>query len=250
MVTRKQIVKAKEEQETATIEAETRVRKRKREWYEKYHWLVTTNGFLVIGGRDIRSNEEIVKRRMSTDDYFFHADLRGAPYVVLNVSSQPTSPSSEDIEEAASMAACYSRAWTAKRGSADVYYVKGSQTSFSAPSGEFLPKGGIMVRGQRTYLRGVPIRLAIGLKISDDWAQIIGGTKSAIKETTNIYALIVPGDIPKGKLGKQIMSFFQKTVEPANLAKVKAIDLNEMISFLPGDSQILETHSSTMKDLI
>ena len=75
------------------------LKRRKRKWYEKYHWTKTLNGFLIIGGRDIRSNEEIVKRRMKQNDLFFHAELRGAPYTILIRDSSSNNITDNDIDK-------------------------------------------------------------------------------------------------------------------------------------------------------
>ena len=37
-------------------------RKKSREWFEKFHWFYTSEGFLCIGGRDSTSNEIIIKK--------------------------------------------------------------------------------------------------------------------------------------------------------------------------------------------
>src|SRR3989338_700530 len=34
----------------------------KKEWYEKFRWFISSEGFLVIGGRDATTNEIIVKK--------------------------------------------------------------------------------------------------------------------------------------------------------------------------------------------
>ena len=37
------------------------VKRRKRNWFEGFKWFITSNGFLVIGISDERSNETVVK---------------------------------------------------------------------------------------------------------------------------------------------------------------------------------------------
>ncbi|MFX1294766.1 MAG: ribosome rescue protein RqcH [Promethearchaeota archaeon] len=36
------------------------IEKRKKYWYEKFHWFISSNDFLVIGGRDLKTNELIL----------------------------------------------------------------------------------------------------------------------------------------------------------------------------------------------
>src|SRR3989344_3208358 len=45
---------------------------RKKEWYEKFHWFVSSEGYLCIGGKDATSNEVIIKKHMEKDDVVFH----------------------------------------------------------------------------------------------------------------------------------------------------------------------------------
>jgi predicted ribosome quality control (RQC) complex YloA/Tae2 family protein len=41
--------------------AEAGKTRRKKEWYEQYRWSFTTDGHLIIAGRDASSNESIIK---------------------------------------------------------------------------------------------------------------------------------------------------------------------------------------------
>src|SRR3989338_1056063 len=34
---------------------------RKKEWYEKFKWFISSDGFLVVGGRDATSNEVVIR---------------------------------------------------------------------------------------------------------------------------------------------------------------------------------------------
>jgi len=61
-----------------------RVKTRKKRWYEKFRWFTSSEGYLVIGGRDVKSNENIAKRQMGANDIFFHASIHGAPYIITH----------------------------------------------------------------------------------------------------------------------------------------------------------------------
>ena len=215
------------------------IKRRKRKWYEKFHWTFSKNNFLVIGGKDVSGNEEIAKRRLSDKDLFFHAELQGAPYTILIRGSNEMEPLEEDINEAAKLAACFSRGWKAGYGAVDVYYVTGSNVSFSAPSGEYIPKGGIMIKGTRTYIRGIELILAIGIEFDKDYARVIYGNEERMKLISPNYVLIKPGSEPKGKLAKQIQKIF---IEKASLSeeqlKIRTIDLNEFVQAIPYNSII------------
>ncbi|MFX0063886.1 MAG: ribosome rescue protein RqcH [Candidatus Hermodarchaeota archaeon] len=227
-------------------ESQIRLKKRSRRWYEKYRWTHTLQGFLVIGGRDAKTNREIAQRRMRAEDLFFHADLSGAPYVILKLrdeeetgSISTLAPQEQDIYAAAHLAGVYSRAWSAGRSSVDVYYVNSDQVSFSAPSGEFLPRGGIMVRGKRTYVKNIPLRLAIGLVVEEDHAYVIGGLLETISKRTSYVVQVSPGDLGKGKAAQHIKKILANMLSnPEDKIKLKAIDLNEFVAFLPGDCKV------------
>ncbi|MFW9995519.1 MAG: ribosome rescue protein RqcH [Candidatus Odinarchaeota archaeon] len=160
--TQTKIEQAEHLKEESVRKAKIMYKRRDRRWYEHYHWAKTSNGFLVIGGRDIKSNDSLIRRRMTPDSFFFHADVQGAPYVLLMPDpdeKNAESPLEEDIAEAALMAATYSKAWKAGLGSADVYYVNPDQVSYTAPSGEYIPKGGIIIRGKRNYIKNIGLKL-------------------------------------------------------------------------------------------
>ncbi len=249
--TEKKLQEIEEHKGELLQESQIRLRKRSRRWYEKYHWTYTLQGFLVIGGRDVKTNREIAQRRMRSEDIFFHADLSGAPYVILKLrdeegetdSVSTLTPQEQDIYAAAHLAGVYSRAWSAGRSSVDVYYVNSDQVSFSAPSGEFLPRGGIMVRGKRTYVKNIPLQLAIGLVVEEDHAYVIGGLLETISKRTPYIVQVTPGDLGKGKAAQHIKKILANMLSnPEDKIKLKAIDLNEFVGFLPGECKVIPVH--------
>ncbi len=56
---------------------------RKTYWFEKFLWFISSENYLVIGGRDQQQNELIVKRYMVAGDLYVHADLHGASSCVI-----------------------------------------------------------------------------------------------------------------------------------------------------------------------
>jgi len=45
---------------------------RKKNWYERYRWFTTSDGYLVVGGRDAASNSAIVRKHLVKNDKIFH----------------------------------------------------------------------------------------------------------------------------------------------------------------------------------
>jgi len=214
------------------------IKKRVKPWYEKFHWFYTSEGLLAIGGRDATTNEIIIKRYMEPNDLVFHADFPGAPFVILKTDGKQ--PSEASVSQVAQFEASYSRAWRSAFGSADVYWVRPDQISKSPPAGEYLRKGMFMIYGQRNYIRGVSLRLAIGVKKIDDQIYVIGGPPSAIQPQTNIYVELVPMKRPSKKLTGEIRL---KLAEKAGdlHGQVLALPIEEFQAFVPaGGAEIVK----------
>jgi predicted ribosome quality control (RQC) complex YloA/Tae2 family protein len=182
-------------------EAMAELSKRKvgnKQWYEKFRWFRSSDDFLVVAGKDSVSNEVLVKKHANEDDVVFHAEITGAPFVV--VKGEGKTPSEQVLREAGEFAAAFSRGWREGMAAVDVYWVKPEQLSKTGPSGEFVPHGAFAVVGKRNWMRGTPLQLAIGV-VDDAEPQFIGGPVDAVKARTNIYVTVKPGDA----IGKQLL---------------------------------------------
>src|SRR3989338_4676764 len=115
-----------------------RKKERKKEWYEKFHWFVSSEGYLCIGGKDATSNEIVIKKHVDKDDIIFHTDMAGSPFFVVKNGSKA---GEKTLQESANATAIYSRAWKLWFVGAGVFYVKPEQVSKEAPSGEYMVKG-------------------------------------------------------------------------------------------------------------
>ncbi len=206
-------------------------KKRGREWYEKFRWFHSSEGFLVIGGRDRAQNEIIIKKYMESRDLVFHAEITGAPFVLLKAGDKQ--PSEETIYEAAQFAASYSRAWKEGLGSVDVYWVHPDQVSKSPPSGEYLSKGAFMIYGSRNYVRNVPLEIAIGLVRNGDQIRVIGGPPQAIAKQTRIFVRVTPGNESSGRLAKRIKNIMIKMLPAEERRDADELPLEEIQRFLP-----------------
>ncbi|MBD3190050.1 MAG: DUF814 domain-containing protein [Candidatus Heimdallarchaeota archaeon] len=222
------------EKETIMIE------KRDRNWFEKFHWFRSSDGFLVLAGKNLRSNEMLVKRYMEKDDLFLHAEIHGAAAVVIK--SEGKKIPQNTIDEAAVFSVCYSRAWKDMVSTADTYWVSSDQVSFSPPSGEYLAKGSFIIEGEKHEIRNVPLEIAVAPVIEEKWAYVIAGPRSAIESSDNVLTSriihIIPGDIPKSRVAKKIVAEFTQGLNEADKVKIEDNALNELISILPGDSYI------------
>ena len=202
--TLKEINKAKNKRDVALeqiIVPERRIKKELK-WFEKLRWFLSSDGFLVIGGRDASTNETIVKHYLENNDIYMHSDIHGAPSVVIK--SNGIEIPENTINEAAVMAASFSSAWSKGFGSQDVYWVNPEQVSKTPQSGEFVAKGAFIIRGARNYVRGVPLLIAVGI-VDYEGERIMAGPTKALEKYTNNYIIIKPGYTKKEEISREIL---------------------------------------------
>jgi len=143
---------------------------RKRYWFEKFFWFISSENFLVVAGRDQQQNEMVVKRYLKPGDIYVHADLHGASSVVIkNNTGAPVPP--KTLNEAGTMAICYSAAWEAKVVTS-AWWVYHDQVSKTAPSGEYLTTGSFMIRGKKNFLPPSYLIMGFGILFKLDESSV------------------------------------------------------------------------------
>jgi predicted ribosome quality control (RQC) complex YloA/Tae2 family protein len=241
---KKQIVKTKEKLEKIEAKAaepevkKAPVKSRKKRWYEKFRWFISSEGFLVLGGRDVKSNESLAKRQMGANDVFLHASLHGAPYTIIKVPDEP--PGQQTLEEAAQFAVTFSRAWQDGLSSGDAFWVNPEQVSFSPPSGEYLPAGAVMLYGTKNYIRKMPVELAVGIILEEESAIPISGPITAVATQTEFYVRVIPGDEKKGELVKDVLIRLKALVPEDQVILVSQIPQEDMMRVLPAGGGKIE----------
>ena len=173
-----------------------------KEWFEKFRWFISSEGFLVVAGKDSVSNEVLIKKYTESYDVVFHAEIVGSPFVVVKTERREVGE--QTLREAGEFAASFSRAWREGMGSADVYWVKPEQLSKSGPSGESVPHGAFAISGKRNWTRSVPLKTAVGVVLNGD-AEFIGGPVEAVKAKTRVLVVLVPGDVEGKDFLKQVL---------------------------------------------
>ena len=129
----------------------------KKEWYERFHWLRTSNGMIAVGGRDASQNETLNSKYFTDADLFFHADIFGAAVFILKDGTKAP----KDIrDEVAHFAACYSSAWKQGLRVIDVYSMRREQVTKSTQKGS-LGTGSFMLKGEREWYRNSPLELML-----------------------------------------------------------------------------------------
>ena len=197
-------MEAKKEKAMSNIMVPQKRVKKNLKWYEKLRWFVSSEGILVVCGRDAGTNEAVVKKYLEQNDIYLHADIHGAPSVVAKVPSD--SLNDNLLKELGEFSASFSSAWSKNFTSQDVYWVNPEQVSKTPVSGEFVPKGAFIIRGHRNYIRGCKLEISIGLVEYDGEKRIMAGPTDAMKNHASKFVTIKPGYTKKEKIAKEILS--------------------------------------------
>ena len=210
-------------------------------WYERYRWFVTTDGHLVIGGRDASSNSAVIRKHMTENDIVFHAEIHGSPFFL--VKDARNQENGDFVDETAQATVSFSRAWKDGLSSGDAYWVFPNQVKKGAPTGQYLPKGSFVIEGKRNFCKGVELKLSIGLiQIENKRYTIVCGPSNAIRRRSLVFASLLPGGSDPMNLAKKVKSEFVRVISEldSDLADyLKKIVLDEFIRMLPsGQSKI------------
>jgi predicted ribosome quality control (RQC) complex YloA/Tae2 family protein len=232
--------------ETAAIHKKVIVKEQvSKEWYERYRWFITTDGLLVIGGRDASSNSALIRKHLTEHDIVFHAEVHGSPFFIIKnaatFAATQEGTINSSLYQVAQATISFSRAWKDGLSSADAYWVMAEQVKKGAPTGQFLPKGSFVIEGKRNYLKGVELRLAIGIMQLNNRETVLCGPEEAIKKHSIFYAVILQGGMDPMNAAKKVKSEFVKIADDnIKIAEsIKHISLDEFVRALPtGQSRL------------
>lgn len=209
-------------------EPEKKEKKQKR-WYETYRWFKSSDGFLIVGGRDASTNETLIKKHTEKEDVVFHADIQGAPFFVIKNPEKKDIPE-KTLQEAAEAAASYSKAWQAGWGNCDVYYVKPEQVTKTTKAGEYITKGAFMIYGKKNWFKATKLGIAVGYTPDEG---IISGPVTAVEKKTRCFAKIIPGQKKSKELAEEIKELLIKNAEKEDAKKIKDIRIDEIQRLIP-----------------
>ncbi|MBS3100970.1 DUF814 domain-containing protein [Candidatus Woesearchaeota archaeon] len=188
----------KKEKITLEKSKQEKSRERKHEWYEKFRWFITSEGLLVIGGRDATSNEIVVKKHTEANDMVFHTDMAGSPFFV--VKSEGKAIGEKTKEEAADATCTFSRAWKLGLQTSSVFYVNPEQVSKKTKAGEYMGKGAFMIYGKTNYINN-KANLAVGINANN---QIMAGPLDAIKAHCGKFVVLIQGSEKASAVAKYL----------------------------------------------
>ena len=147
---------------------------RKQLWFEKFIYFISSEGYLVLGGRDAQQNEILYKRYLQKGDIYVHADLHGAASIIIKnkagMVDSPVPPST--LSQAGTLAVATSSVWDAK-AVMSAWWVRADQVSKTAPTGDYLNTGSFTVNGQKNFLPPAQLLLGFGVMF-----QISEGSKA------------------------------------------------------------------------
>jgi predicted ribosome quality control (RQC) complex YloA/Tae2 family protein len=204
---------AEEIERTTKKILEEEVKKReptKKLWIDRFRWFLSSEGFLVLGGRDAKSNEKVVKKHLEPGDRYVHADMSGAPSVVIREGSEA---GEDTLTEACQFALSFSKAWSKGLASGSAYWVNPEQVSKQAESGEFLPKGGFMIRGRRNYVHKLRLEVAVGEVSYEGARKVMCGPPPAVRRHAESVITLAPGRESPNKVAKDLSEHYNVPIE-------------------------------------
>jgi len=145
--------------------------------------------------------------------------------------------SEDGLREIAQFAASYSNLWKYGFYEGECYCVAGEQVSKTPPSGEYLKKGGFMVRGKRQYFKAA-LGLCIGIKKN---RLVACPSTAAQKELLDSFVELEPeGELEKNELAKEIVKILGEHAKAEKMEEIERIVTYEKVVRLlpPGKSRI------------
>ena len=203
--TKKQLedIKSKKDIAMENISVPKKRVKKNLKWYEKLRWFLSSDGHLIVGGRDANSNESIVQKYLDPKDIYLHADIHGASSIAIKLNGDEINDTL--LKESGEFAASFSSAWSMGFTSQDVFWVHPEQVTKTPESGEFLAKGSFVIRGHRNYIRGARVKLAIGI-VDYEGKRIMAGPIEALEAHCENFVVLKPGFMKKEALAKKIIN--------------------------------------------
>ena len=204
------------------------------EWFESFRWFITSEGEIAVAGKDARSNEQVVKKYLKTNDRYSHADIHGAPSVVVkNVNG--VQPSELSMLEACNFSLSYSKAWGARVSGGHSFWVNNDKVSKTPNTGEFLAKGAFVIRGKRNWNRNLELNVAIGLISYNGNPKFMGGPISSIEKHSEKYVVFRPG-------------FTERKIVIRKLSEVFSAESTDIEKLLPsGGFDLVKTKGIELK---
>ena len=133
-------------------------------WFEKFTWFLSSDGYLVVGGRDAQQRDTLYTRYMKKGDVFIHADLDGAiPLIVKNKAGMTDAPiPPTTLSQAGNLSVATSSTWDSK-AMMSAWWVKAEAVTKKVLTGDHLGPGKFAIKTEKNFLP--PAQLLLGLAV-------------------------------------------------------------------------------------
>lgn len=182
-----------------------RAKPTKRFWFETYKWFVTSGGRLVLGGRDVKSNDAVVKKHMKEKDLYAHADIHGAPSIVIK---EGLAAGDDEKREACWFALAHSKAWTAGSPEGGAFWTYPDQVSKTPDAGQFVPRGAFIIRGKRNWEYHIPLEMGVGEIYHEGNRKVMCAPTPVIEKACQKYVVIKPSKEKNPHLNGELAKLF------------------------------------------
>jgi len=235
--TEKELEKTIEEGENAK-QVVTYSEVRKKNWFERYRWFFTSDGFLVVGGRDSSSNSAVIRKHLEKDDKVFHGEIYGSPFFLLKDDGSSMASS---LNEVAHATVCFSRAWKESMYGTNAYWVNPDQVKKGAPSGQSMGKGSFMIEGQRNFVKISTLKMCVAI-VEYEGTHLLTCGPPSLKENCVSYVMIEPTGMELADVAKKI----RYELLSMNETIAKSFSVDDYVRVLPsGPSRIIESGSGS-----
>ena len=211
---------------------------RKKNWFERYRWFFTSDGFLVVGGRDSSSNSAVIRKHLEKDDKVFHGEIYGSPFFLLKDDGSSMASS---LNEVAHATVCFSRAWKESMYGTNAYWVNPEQVKKGAPSGQSMGKGSFIIEGQRNFVKIATLKMCVAI-VEYEGTHLLTCGPPSLKENCVSYVMIEPTGMELADVAKKI----RYELLSMNETIAKSFSVDDYVRVLPsGPSRIIESGSGS-----
>jgi predicted ribosome quality control (RQC) complex YloA/Tae2 family protein len=233
--TERKIAQLKKEDEEVASRPRLTTKKTKEFWFEAYKWFLTTGGHLVLAGRDARTNDQVVKKHLTSQDRYAHADVHGAASVVVKDGATATEA---ELAEACQFALAHSKAWNAGATEGSAYWVMPDQVSKTPEAGEFVPRGAFIIRGKRNYVHHLKLELAVGEIDFQGSRKIMCAPVVSVVMRSTKYVVVAPGETGRGKIAAALAKeFMVPEEEVSRILPPGDIEIGQRVGFEPPNQE-------------
>jgi len=218
-------------------------RKAKGRWYETYRWFISSEGNIVIAGKNAVQNESVIKSRFKDGDVAFHADIHGAAFVVAK-AGESGNVGPLTIKEAVEFAAAHSKTWSSGYGEVDVMQFSSGSLAKTTPEGSRLPRGSFYAPSASETHEKVDVRISIGVQATEAEtsgpqagaayeAKVYAGPLMPVRKLCKYFVTIQPGSIEGKELAQKIKNALLAKCMPEHRRAIDALPLDEFSRHIP-----------------